>query len=153
MRAGFDDAQASPDPGAFPAVKRSKPPKRGKEPTEPRGTRGQLVTAGKGAVRQALPVRAMAKAYPEARLPAMDARWWMLSQFDSAVVSNPDGTSAAWYHREPSRFNDLLRRTIAVHQRFYREWPQLAREYRIALAEVTSPQAWEKTFEAAKPDS
>ena len=153
MRAGFDDAQASPAPGAFPAVTRSKPPKRGKEPTAPRGTMGQLVTAGKGAARPALPVRAMAKAYPEARLPAMDARWWMLSQFDSAVVSNPDGTSAAWYHREPSRFNDLLRRTIAVHQRFYREWPQLAREYRIALAEVTSPQAWEKTFEAAKPDS
>ena len=152
-RAGFDDAATSADPAAFPAVKRSKPPKRGRQPTEPRGNVGQLVTAAKGAIRQALPVRNLARRHPEARLPAMDARWWMLAQFDSAVVSTSDGTSASWYRRRPERFNDLLRRSIVIHQRLYREWDELAKTYRHALPDVSSQQAWEKTFETAKPQT
>jgi galactofuranosylgalactofuranosylrhamnosyl-N-acetylglucosaminyl-diphospho-decaprenol beta-1,5/1,6-galactofuranosyltransferase len=152
-RAGFDDAATTADPAAFPLVKRSKPPKRGRQPTEPRGNVGQLLTAAKGAVRQALPVRSLARRHPEARLAAMDARWWMLAQFDSAVVSTSDGTSASWYRRRPERFNDLLRRSIVVHQRLYREWDELAKTYRHALPDVASQQAWEKTFETAKPQT
>jgi galactofuranosylgalactofuranosylrhamnosyl-N-acetylglucosaminyl-diphospho-decaprenol beta-1,5/1,6-galactofuranosyltransferase len=29
----------------------------------------------------------------------------------------PDGTSAAFYRREPEQFRDLLRRTIEIHER------------------------------------
>ena len=89
----------------------------------------------------------MAERYPEARLAAMDANWWMIAQFDSVVVSMPDGNSAALYERDPERFRDLMKRTAEIHSRFQREWPRLAAEYRGALGDITSPEAWEKTFE------
>jgi galactofuranosylgalactofuranosylrhamnosyl-N-acetylglucosaminyl-diphospho-decaprenol beta-1,5/1,6-galactofuranosyltransferase len=82
----------------------------------------------------------------------MDARWWMLSQFDSAVVSTADGTSASWYRRDLAQARELMRRTIAIHQRMYIEWDSLVDRYRHALPEITSPQAWKKTFESARPD-
>ena len=151
LRSTFADAKSDPDPGAFPAVRRSKPPKRGKEATEPRGVVGKLITASLGTVRQVRPVRGLAQRHPEAWLAAMDARWWMLSQFDSAIVSTADGTSASWYQRDPARARELMRRTIAIHQRLYIEWEAQAARYRSALPEITSPHAWERTFEAARP--
>ena len=84
-------------------------------------------------------VRLLAERYPEARLAAMDAKWWMIAQFDSVVVSMPDGASASWYRRDQDEFTDLLRRTVEIHQRLHREWPRLAREYRQALSDITSP--------------
>jgi galactofuranosylgalactofuranosylrhamnosyl-N-acetylglucosaminyl-diphospho-decaprenol beta-1,5/1,6-galactofuranosyltransferase len=104
------------------------------------------VAAATSSVRQARPIRSLAERYPEARLAAMDAKWWMIAQFDSAVVSMPDGTSASWYRRDKDEFSSLLRRTVEVHQRLYREWPQLARQYRRALPDITSPEQWAKTF-------
>jgi galactofuranosylgalactofuranosylrhamnosyl-N-acetylglucosaminyl-diphospho-decaprenol beta-1,5/1,6-galactofuranosyltransferase len=76
----------------------------------------------------------------------MDAKWYRLARYDSAIVSMNDGTSAALYRRDPAQFRDLMRRTLALHDRFRREWPRLAAEYRAALAEITSPAAWEETF-------
>ena len=58
----------------------------------------------------------------------------------------PDGTSAALYQRDPELFRDLLKRTVDIHQRLRRDWPRLAEEYRAALPEITSPDAWEETF-------
>jgi galactofuranosylgalactofuranosylrhamnosyl-N-acetylglucosaminyl-diphospho-decaprenol beta-1,5/1,6-galactofuranosyltransferase len=152
MRKAYADAQTSADPDAFPPVRREKPPKRGQDPTLPKGKVGQTLAAVTSAVRQALPVRALAERFPEARLAAMDAKWWMIAQFDSVVVSMPDGTSASWYRRDKDEFGDLLRRTVEIHQRLYREWPTLARHYRQALPDVVSPEQWAKTFEASGPD-
>ena len=104
-------------------------------------------------MRQARPIRDLAKKYPEARLAAMDAKWWMIAQFDSVVVSMPDGTSSAWYKRDQDEFKSLLARTIDIHQRLHREWPQLAKRYREALPDITSPEAWHKTFEATAPEA
>jgi galactofuranosylgalactofuranosylrhamnosyl-N-acetylglucosaminyl-diphospho-decaprenol beta-1,5/1,6-galactofuranosyltransferase len=146
LRSRFPDAQTSPDPDAFPSVRREKPPKRGADPTLPKGRVGQLLSASKSAVRQLLPKRPLSDEHPEASLAAMDAKWWMIAQFDSVVVSMPDGTSASWYQRQPGEFRDLMTRTIEIHQRLYREWPQLAKRYREALPEVTSPERWSKTF-------
>ncbi|HYO38270.1 MAG TPA: glycosyltransferase [Nocardioidaceae bacterium] len=148
-RRQYADAQTSADPDAFPTVRREKPPKRGQDPTLPKGRAGQLVAAATSAVRQLRPIRSLAERHPEARLAAMDARWWMIAQFDSVVVSMPDGTSASWYQRDKDEFGDLLRRTVEIHQRLYREWPALARRYRQALPEIVSPEQWAKTFEAS----
>ena len=148
VRAKFDDARTVADPDAFPPVRREKPPKRGKEPTEPKGPVGQILTAGLSAVRQVRPPRRLSRKHPEARLAAMDARWWMLAQFDSAVVSTTDGTMASWYHRDRSAFGDLMRRTVELHQRLYREWPWLAELYQDSLDEIVSPERWAETFEA-----
>ena len=88
----------------------------------------------------------MSREYPEAELTAMDSGWYNLVKYDSAVVSMNDGSSVALYRRDPDRYRDLLKRTIAIHRRFHAEWPQLAQQYRDALGEITSPEAWEKTF-------
>jgi galactofuranosylgalactofuranosylrhamnosyl-N-acetylglucosaminyl-diphospho-decaprenol beta-1,5/1,6-galactofuranosyltransferase len=148
LRSRYPDAQTEADPDAFPPVKRKKPPKKGQDPTEPKGRLGQLLTAATSAVRQNVPIRDLAKRFPEARLAALDAKWWMIAQFDSVVVSMPDGTSAAWYHRDKQEFQDLLRRTVEIHQRLLREWPELSRRYREALPDIVSPEQWRKTFEA-----
>lgn len=155
-RREYVDAQTSPDPDAFPPVRRKKPPKKGQDPTQPKGKVGQLVAAATSAVRQARPVRTLAERYPEARLAAMDAKWWMIAQFDSVVVSMPDGASASWYRRDQDEFGDLLRRTIEIHQRLHREWPALARRYREALSDpagIASPEQWATTFAASPPDA
>ena len=151
-RKQYADAQTQADPDAFPPVRREKPPKRGQDPTLPKGKVGQLLAAATSAVRQTLPIRSLAERYPEARLAAMDAKWWMIAQFDSVVVSMPDGASASWYRRDKDEFGDLLRRTVEIHRRLYREWPSLAKQYQQALPDLTSPEQWAKTF-AASPAS
>ncbi|MGH3444210.1 MAG: glycosyltransferase, partial [Nocardioidaceae bacterium] len=148
LRSRFPDAQTSPDPDAFPAVRRDKPPKRGQDPTQPKGKVGQLLAAATSAARQALPIRRLATEHPEALLAAMDAKWWMVAQFDSVVVSMPDGTSASWHQRDRDEFADLLRRTVEIHQRLLREWPSLSRRYRESLDDIVSPERWRKTFDA-----
>jgi len=147
-RKQYSDARTAADPDAFPPVRREKPPKRGQDPTLPKGKLSQAVSAATSAVRQVRPKRSLSDRFPEARLAALDAKWWMISQFDSVVVSMPDGASASWHHRDPQEFRDLLRRTVEIHQRLHREWPRLARHYRQALPDITSPEQWSKTFEA-----
>jgi galactofuranosylgalactofuranosylrhamnosyl-N-acetylglucosaminyl-diphospho-decaprenol beta-1,5/1,6-galactofuranosyltransferase len=154
LRKKYSDAQTSSNPDAFPPVRREKPPKRGSDPTLPKGKLGQLVAAATSAVRQTLPSRKLAADHPEAQLAAMDAKWWMIAQFDSVVVSMPDGTSASWYQRDKDEFANLLRRTVEIHQRLYREWPTLAKQYRDALPAIVSPEEWAGTFAASaeEPD-
>jgi galactofuranosylgalactofuranosylrhamnosyl-N-acetylglucosaminyl-diphospho-decaprenol beta-1,5/1,6-galactofuranosyltransferase len=41
---------------------------------------------------------------------------------------------------------------VEIHQRLYREWPELSRRYREALPEITSPERWSKTFAASAAD-
>ena len=103
-------------------------------------------SAGLSPRRQLKPTRPLSREYPEAEVPAMDAKWYRLATYDSAVVSMNDGTSAALYRRDPALFRDLVRETTDLHQRLAREWPRLAQEYRDALGDVTSPEAWEQTF-------
>jgi galactofuranosylgalactofuranosylrhamnosyl-N-acetylglucosaminyl-diphospho-decaprenol beta-1,5/1,6-galactofuranosyltransferase len=142
----FTDAQLEADRDAFPPVRRKKPPRRGRDDMEVPSRLSQLVTAGLAPIRQLRSARDLSREFPEAEVPAMDAKWFRLARYDSAVVSMNDGTSAALYRRDPEKYRELLRRTIEIHERMYREWPNLARLYRDQLAEITSPQRWEKTF-------
>jgi len=76
----------------------------------------------------------------------MDAKWYRIARFDSAVVSMPDQTSAALYTRDPELYRDLVKPIADLHLKLYRRWPELAAEYRAKLPEITSPEAWEETF-------
>ncbi len=145
-RAQEADAAVVKDPGGFPQVRRAKPPKRGKDPGEPRGLPGRAVSAANGLVRALRPVRPASTENPEAQVPAMDAKWWLLSQFDSAVVSTADGTGASWYQRDRDRFLDLMRESASAHQELARRWDELSATYRAARPEVTSPEAWRGTW-------
>ena len=140
------DMQLHTDRDELPPVRRKKPPRKGRVTYEVPGRLSLLVTAGLSPLRQLRGVRPMSQEFPEVELTAMDAAWYRLASFDSAVVSMNDGTSAALYRRDPERFRDLMRKTIEIHERFRREWPRLAQEYRAALADITSPEAWEQTL-------
>ncbi|MBO0846199.1 MAG: glycosyltransferase [Nocardioides sp.] len=143
----FSDMQLKSDRDELPRVRRKRPPRKGRDTSvEIPGPKGLLMAAILAPIRQLRPVRPMSRKYAEIELTAMDVNWYRLANLDSAVVSMNDGTSAALYQRDPHRFRDLLRRTVEIHERFSREWPRLAAEYRAALDDITSPEAWEETF-------
>jgi galactofuranosylgalactofuranosylrhamnosyl-N-acetylglucosaminyl-diphospho-decaprenol beta-1,5/1,6-galactofuranosyltransferase len=146
LRKRFDDSRSQSDLDAFPSPKRRKPPRRGKEPTAPTGRLARGKTMVAGAVRQVLPVRDTARQNPEANVPHVDLKWWLLSQFDSALVSSADGTEASWYKRDRDLFASLMKRSIALHARLATEWPHLVEQYKTALPELASPDAWHETF-------
>ena len=146
FRKQFPDAQLHVDRDELPPVRREKPVRKGRDIAEVPSRVSQLITAGLAPVRHLKKPRDLSREFPEAEVRAMDAKWYRLASFDSAVVSMNDGTSAALYQRDNQRFRDLVKRTVAIHDRYRREWPELARRYREALPEITSPEAWEKTF-------
>ena len=147
-RADFDDARITKEVSGFPQVKRVKPPRRGKKPKAPKSILTALATAATAGIRQVQGVRPGALEHPEALVPAMDARWWRLSQLDSAIVSSADGSGASWYKRQPEQFRTMMARSIKLHQQLLRDWEKLSKVYAEALPEFTSPQAWKQTFEA-----
>jgi galactofuranosylgalactofuranosylrhamnosyl-N-acetylglucosaminyl-diphospho-decaprenol beta-1,5/1,6-galactofuranosyltransferase len=146
FRKQFTDAQLQVDPDAFPAVRRTKPPRKGRDGSEVPTRKQLLMSAALQPLRQLKPPRALSREHPEAEIRALDAKWYRLGRYDSAIVSMNDGTSAALYQRDPAKFRELVRKTVEVHERLRREWPRLAEEYREALGEITSPEAWEQTF-------
>ena len=143
---GFTDARLEPDRDAFPPVRRTKPPRKGKDDTDVPGPREVTMAALMAPIRQLLPVRKLSREFPEAELPAMDSQWYRITKYDSAIVSMNDGTSAALYQRDPEKFRELVAKTIAIHRRLRKEWPRLAAEYRDKLREITSPEAWDETL-------
>jgi len=149
-RSTQDDATMKKDPQAFPDTKRVKPPKRGQDPTEPKGRVGKYAGAVAGMVHQFKSVREMSRVNPEARIPAMDAKWHMLSQFDSAVVSTADGSGAAWYKRDRKRMKDIMRRSVTTHEQLAQRWSELSKEYRAACPDFTDPKAWQQTWSASE---
>ncbi len=152
-RKQFSDAQLHADPDAFPAVKRTKPARKGREGAGVPTGRAVRLTALLAPLRQLKPPRALSRRHPEVEVRATDAKWYRLAGFDSAVVSMNDGTSAALYQRDPAHFRALTRETVDLHQQLWREWPTLVEQYRGSLAEITSPQAWRDTFARSAEDS
>ncbi|TMQ93277.1 glycosyltransferase family 2 protein [Actinomadura soli] len=149
FRAAFPDAQNRVSHEEFPQVRMAKPPKRGRGFKPPKGSVNVLASAMLGTVKQLRPMDASALGNPQAVVPSIDRHWSLLSQFDSALVSSADGTKVAWYQRDPERFRALLKRTSVLHARLSREWPELSRRYRAAMAELASPDAWRATFDAS----
>ncbi|CAN5172701.1 MAG: glycosyltransferase [Nocardioides sp.] len=147
VRTQYEDGRSSADIDSFPAPAMKKPPRKGKGIGVPNSTSGKARMAASGLLRQLRPVRELAQTNPEGVVPHIDQRWYRLGHYDSAVVSSADGTTASWYRRDRSQFSDQVTRSTALHARLYREWPVLAKRYRDALPELTSPQVWKSTFE------
>ncbi|HET7328652.1 MAG TPA: glycosyltransferase [Nocardioidaceae bacterium] len=147
LRQNYPDSQMRPALDAYPATWRRKPPKKGRNPLAPSTKLAKMKTLAVGALHQFKPVRDTAVRNPEATVPHIDQKWWLLSQFDSAVVSAADGSAAAWYQRNPEQFRDLLRRSVAIHARLWKDWETLSQTYRESLPDLVSPETWEKTFE------
>src|SRR3954451_8203662 len=146
LRAGYPDGPAEGELDDYPTPRLKKPPRRGRGVPMPGSTYGKVKMAVVGLARQVLPTRALSDDHPEGIVPHVDQRWWRLAHFDSAIVSSADGMNASWYRRDPAQFRDQVSRSAALHARLYREWPELAKRYREALPEITSPEAWKPTF-------
>lgn len=142
----YDDATLISDVSELPEVKRHKLPRKGREPSPIISGRAATVQALLQPLRQIRRPRALAQTHTEAEIMAQDARWHKIARYDSAIVSMPDGTAAAFYRRDRETFFDMLKRIVAVHRELAAHWDDLAERYRAALPEITSPQAWEETF-------
>ena len=143
---GFDDASLVANPADLPEVKRHKLPRKGREASPVISGRQATVQALLQPLRQMRRPRKLAQSHPEAEIMAQDSKWHKIARYDSAIVTMPDGTAAAFYRRDRARFSELLKRTVEIHRRLAMEWDDLAEQYRTALPEITSPEEWEKTF-------
>jgi galactofuranosylgalactofuranosylrhamnosyl-N-acetylglucosaminyl-diphospho-decaprenol beta-1,5/1,6-galactofuranosyltransferase len=150
MRKEYDDAKFSADLRDFPPVHHRKPAGRGKGTGEVHGRRSALKAFGRALPRQLSPLSDEARQHPQTSLPRPDQQWWRLAQYDSVLVTSADGTSAAWYRRDPAKFRSLVRRNAMLHADLYRRWDELAKTYREAVASLTSPEAWATTFAASE---
>ena len=83
---------------------------------------------------------------PQAVVAHIDNKWWRMSQYDSAIVSNAEGTAASWYRRDPRYVREKLVEATRLHARLLREWPRLRAAYREAAPRITSMEAWAETF-------
>lgn len=146
LTAEYADAQIKPDVDDFPAPRRQKPRNKGRGVQMP--ARIMLAPwAAKTVLRQTLfPVKEEAKSNPQTLIPHQDARWWRLSQYDSAIVSNAEGTGASWHKRDPRKVRTMLAEALELHRRLLVEWPKLRKRYQEAAPHLVSFEAWEETF-------
>jgi galactofuranosylgalactofuranosylrhamnosyl-N-acetylglucosaminyl-diphospho-decaprenol beta-1,5/1,6-galactofuranosyltransferase len=86
-------------------------------------------------------------AQPEVEFGKLDAHWWRLPRYDSALVSAASGSGKNIYTRDRARFRRMLLESVRLHRALRRRWPQLARDYRAALPTMVSEEAWRKTVD------
>ncbi|GAA2175153.1 glycosyltransferase [Arthrobacter parietis] len=148
MASEYPDSQFRNDPDAFPGPKMDKPPRHGQGFKAP--SYFQLMPwAAKTIVRQlSKPIAASSKERPQAFIAHQDNKWWRMSQYDSAVVSNAEGTGASWYQRDPRKLRSMLAEAASLNAQILREWPRLRESYRNELTSITSFEAWKQTFDA-----
>ncbi|MGO4384572.1 glycosyltransferase [Specibacter sp. RAF43] len=148
MMNGYSDSTFESDPDSYPAPKMDKPPKHG-HGVRPPSPLTLIPWAARTVARQLTqPVSASSLERPQANIAHIDNRWWRMSQYDSAVVSNAEGTGASWYKRDPKQLREMLAESARLHAQLLRDWPKLSKQYKAALAEITSIGSWETTFAA-----
>ena len=147
MSKDFPDSQFKTDPDAFPGARMDKPPRQGQGFRAP--SYATLVPwAAKTIVRQlSKPVQDSSRERPQAFVAHQDNKWWRMSQYDSAVVSNAEGSGASWYQRDPRKLRAMLTEAGRLNAEILRNWPQLSARYKAAAEEITSFESWKKTFE------
>jgi len=147
----YDDARYSPDPDAYPMPGRAKPPRKGRQPSAPR--RALLLPwAAATAVKHLRPPADLSRRRPQAVVPHLASRWWLLSRLDSAVVTKADGTGAAWYKRQPDLFRRQMAQSARLHTQLRSDWGALSARYRAELPRFTSFETWARTFGIDPPD-
>jgi galactofuranosylgalactofuranosylrhamnosyl-N-acetylglucosaminyl-diphospho-decaprenol beta-1,5/1,6-galactofuranosyltransferase len=152
LKAEYPDAQLKEDVNDFPAPKLGRGPLGGTAVGMP--SKKQLIPWGiKTVARQLIKAPGPESAErPQGYLAHRDNRWYRVAHYDSVVVSNAEGTGASWYQRDPKKLKLMLTEATKLHAKLFREWDGLAEQYRSALSEISSIDAWKKTFEANSKD-
>ncbi|MCY0903566.1 glycosyltransferase [Arthrobacter sp. H14-L1] len=148
MMKDYSDSQFAAEPDSYPTPKMAKPPRHGHGVRQP--SRMSLIPwAAKTIVRQLTkPVTPLSKERPQASVAHQDNRWWRMSQFDSALVTNAEGTGASWYKRDPKQLREMLAESTRLHAVLLRDWQKLSATYKAAVPVITSFEEWKKTFDA-----
>lgn len=150
LAAQFDDAVQKKDVDDYPDVRTNKPPRKGRGFSQPRRLLMPAWTIKQLAKQAFTKPSELSLEHPQDAIAHQDARWWRLSHYDSALVSNAEGTQIAWYKRDPKQARELLAEAVRTHAELFAKWSTLREQYRAAASQLTSFEAWERTF-AANP--
>ena len=152
LKPHFSDAAVKEDVDDFPAPKLGRGPMGGNAVGMP--SKKELVPWGiKTVARQLIKAPGPESAErPQGFLAHRDNRWFRVAHYDSVVVSNAEGTGASWYQRDPKKLRSMLTEATRLHLQLFRNWEKLAEQYRAAVPEISSLDAWKKTFEANSED-
>ncbi len=143
----YSDAQFKEDIEAFPEPYMSKPPRNGRGFRAP-SYKSLVPWAIKTVTKQLVkPVDPAFHEHPQTHIAHQDNRWWRMSQYDSALVSNAEGTAVSWYRRQPEQLRNKLVEATRLHAEILRNWSSLRKQYREAATRITSLEAWKQTFD------
>lgn len=146
LRGGYPDAEVSPLISDFPAVRPSGQARH----SDVRNSVELLVRAPLELARHCLSrPRPTSRQSPEAVIPAAELSWWQLAGYDSALVTAADGNGYTWVKRDPRLARRLLWESLRTNLALRRAWPQLRAQVRREIVDVTSRDAWRKTFSSA----
>ena len=139
-RAGFADTTLVHDIDAFPAprhefVRREHP-----------DTSRNIKKAGLKAIVQALTSHGdgTKDTRPDIAIPSDQAIWRSFVGVNSAVVTSPDGSTAAWCRRDSRLFRQQIREGLRVSGTLLKRWSELSRRYR--EYDMASVSVWERIF-------
>ena len=152
LKPQYSDAAVMDDVDDFPAPKLGRGPMGGNAVGMP--SKKEIVPWGiKTVARQLIKAPGPESAQrPQGFLAHRDNRWFRVAHYDSVVVSNAEGTGASWYQRDPKKLRSMLTEATRLHLQLFRNWEKLAEQYRAAVPEISSIDAWKKTFEAHSED-
>jgi len=147
MLAEHSDTVYLSDPDDFPTAQKEKT-LGGSAAVAARPSLKTLLPWGVKTLRRQLftDVTAEDTARPQARISHQDNKWWTVSQFDSAIVTNAEGTGASWYVRDPQLAKSLLTSAAASMFQLVRRWDGLSAEYKAKMPALSSMESWSKTF-------
>jgi galactofuranosylgalactofuranosylrhamnosyl-N-acetylglucosaminyl-diphospho-decaprenol beta-1,5/1,6-galactofuranosyltransferase len=146
LRKKYTDAQFQPSAGDYPAP--SFDVARTERMLHPPASRAKIaLRAGKAVLHNLRKPDPKAGERPQVNIPARGARWFLLGNLDSATVSNADGSGVAFRRRDPKLFRELAAKSLRTHRKLAAEWSRLVEQYRAALPELSSVEAWRKYFE------
>jgi galactofuranosylgalactofuranosylrhamnosyl-N-acetylglucosaminyl-diphospho-decaprenol beta-1,5/1,6-galactofuranosyltransferase len=84
--------------------------------------------------------------YRAGYVPEDAAKWWHLSQFETAVVTDASQEGVRVRRRDRARTIELAKRCARVVRRLLAEGPRLKDEYRAAVPELTTSENWKRLY-------
>jgi galactofuranosylgalactofuranosylrhamnosyl-N-acetylglucosaminyl-diphospho-decaprenol beta-1,5/1,6-galactofuranosyltransferase len=140
----YDDGRVLPSSGELPPPTMS-PVKAERMMRPPVNPLSILRTLAGALVHNLLPARGNVDR-PQLNIAAQDARWFLLARLDSATVGTADGRGVTYRRRDSQTFWKLLRRSLALTWSIHRRFPELQKDYRAALPQLTSESSWSDRF-------
>jgi galactofuranosylgalactofuranosylrhamnosyl-N-acetylglucosaminyl-diphospho-decaprenol beta-1,5/1,6-galactofuranosyltransferase len=108
---------------------------------------GRFLVAAQFALRHLTTApRSASRRVPEAKLAYDEARWWIVPQFDSVLVTNAEGSGATFQHRDRKQFLRMALSSFRSAWLLRRRWRALSVTYRAALPYLTSSSSWSEAI-------